>query len=118
MTLKELKEKELEMSQTDDIGLTKIRKEIAKIEGKKYSTIISLNDEAFFHTYKAAVFHFFSEIKRLLSERQMSWFLLEQACWVEGDKTYPETFYEVRDRAIDNGWIKDGEWVSDIPQDA
>lgn len=72
--------------------------------------------ETMFSTFKEATKFFLDEICNRLHAGGMSVMELDACCWIKSPHlVFPLMFNEVRDRAIDHGWIEDGtsKWIGD-----
>ena len=70
-----------------------------------------------FSTLKEATKFFIDEIAKKLNAGGMSVMELDAGCWIKSPlRAFPMMFDEVRDRAIDAGWIEDGtgKWIGSL----
>lgn len=79
-----------------------------------YKVVIGLENFGTFSSDKDAVFAFIDKIKQTMNESEVvSWQWLNECCWIEYKGIYWKGFYEVRDYAYEQGWMKDGELVNE-----
>ena len=65
-----------------------------------------------FESLKQATEYFVSRIKEMIKSGGMALQVLETCIWIEvPGRKIPMFFYEVKNHAIDEGWLKDGKWV-------
>lgn len=63
-------------------------------------------DMGLFATYEEATKVVLKEVKRLLLDNKLTYQILETCIWiVEKGSNNPIFFYEIRDNAIDKGWL-------------
>jgi hypothetical protein len=71
------------------------------------------NTEETHDNLKNAIKRVFDYVTEKLNEGTISYQELETWIWVQKvNSGLPIMFYDLRDTAVDSGWIKNGKWVS------
>ena len=79
-----------------------------------YKVVVGLKTFGVFDNEKDAVFALLKEIKRIMNSGEpilLQW--LNTTCWIETKRFFWKNFYDSRDYAYENSWMKDGEFVDD-----
>lgn len=81
---------------------------LKKQDSKNYKVIIRLNEIGSEDNFKEAYALFHSEIEKGIGSATITLRDLESTCWIETPENKCISFFEARDRAYDEGFLKDG----------
>jgi len=93
-----------------------LRHELHRKPPELFRVTFNLNRVGEYPTLKAAFKKLYDEIRAALDAHTFTYQQLETMCWIQEGQNVPVYFYDLRDHACQQGWLKGGTWVEEEPE--